>query len=389
MLALRLTRGAHPFVLCGRLLVAAASAGTGFLMLSALSHALAHPGAGGALLRLAWCVVPLTATVYFAVAMARNDPATRPREGLSSVGLGPTALAGLAAASTALSSLLGSVVALLFFLHLRGDLTGLPFDGAAAGMLAADQPLPLAAVLTLLAIVPAVASLATAVALRPRAGRPAPTAPRTEPATPLPVPSGLPWGVALLATGLAVESWAAGGTSRDGGVPLPGGVESGALGGVLGWLLTALGLALAGPGLTHLCGRVLQSAKPGAVRLLAGRGLQEEATRIGRPVGVVCAVASGALASATLYGAGTGTSAAGPLTALGGVLVAGCALATLLSAGVEARRSRASANAALLRLGAPASALRNAAALRAVTLIAVFVPLTWAVATLAAAPLRG
>ncbi|MFD4305008.1 hypothetical protein ACWGMW_17410 [Streptomyces albidoflavus] len=389
MLALRLTRGAHPFVLCGRLLVAAASAGTGFLMLSALSHALAHPGAGGALLRLAWCVVPLTATVYFAVAMARNDPATRPREGLSSVGLGPAALAGLAAASTALSSLLGSVVALLFFLHLRGDLTGLPFDGAAAGMLAADQPLPLAAVLTLLAIVPAVASLATAVALRPRAGRPAPTAPRTEPATPLPVPSGLPWGVALLATGLAVESWAAGGTSRDGGVPLPGGVESGALGGVLGWLLTALGLALAGPGLTHLCGRVLQSAKPGAVRLLAGRGLQEEATRIGRPVGVVCAVASGALASATLYGAGTGTSPAGPLTALGGVLVAGCALATLLSAGVEARRSRASANAALLRLGAPASALRNAAALRAVTLIAVFVPLTWAVATLAAAPLRG
>ncbi|MFE0495977.1 hypothetical protein ACFW2M_14870 [Streptomyces albidoflavus] len=389
MLALRLTRGAHPFVLCGRLLVAAASAGTGFLMLSALSHALAHPGAGGALLRLAWCVVPLTATVYFAVAMARNDPATRPREGLSSVGLGPAALAGLAAASTALSSLLGSVVALLFFLHLRGDLTGLPFDGAAAGMLAADQPLPLAAVLTLLAIVPAVASLATAVALRPRAGRPAPTAPRTEPPTPLPVPSGLPWGVALLATGLAVESWAAGGTSHDGGVPLPGGVESGALGGVLGWLLTALGLALAGPGLTHLCGRVLQSAKPGAVRLLAGRGLQEEATRIGRPVGVVCAVASGALASATLYGAGAGTSAAGPLTALGGVLVAGCALATLLSAGVEARRSRASANAALLRLGAPASALRNAAALRAVTLIAVFVPLTWAVATLAAAPLRG
>ncbi|MEU0639521.1 hypothetical protein ABZ338_25250 [Streptomyces albidoflavus] len=389
MLALRLTRGAHPFVLCGRLLVAAASAGTGFLMLSALSHALAHPGAAGALLRLAWCVVPLTATVYFAVAMARNDPATRPREGLSSVGLGPAALAGLAAASTALSSLLGSVVALLFFLHLRGDLTGLPFDGAAAGMLAADQPLPLAAVLTLLAIVPAVASLATAVALRPRAGRPAPTAPRTEPPTPLPVPSGLPWGVALLATGLAVESWVAGGTSRDGGVPLPGGVESGALGGVLGWLLTALGLALAGPGLTHLCGRVLQSAKPGAVRLLAGRGLQEEATRIGRPVGVVCAVASGALASATLYGAGTGTSPAGPLTALGGVLVAGCALATLLSAGVEARRSRASANAALLRLGAPASALRNAAALRAVTLIAVFVPLTWAVATLAAAPLRG
>lgn len=390
MLALRLTRGAHPFVLCGRLLVAGASAGTGFLLLSALSHALAHPGASGALLRLAWCLVPLTATVYFAVAMARNDPATRPREGLSSVGLGPAALAGLAAASTALASLLGSVVALLFFLHLRGDLTGLPFDGAAAEMLAADRPLPLAATLTLLAVVPVAASAATALALRPRPGQPTP-APQTEPAAPLPVPAGLPWGVALLATGLAVETWAAGGTPRgDGaGVPLPGGVESGALGGVLGWALTALGLALAGPGLTHLCGRLLQSAKPGAVRLLAGRGLQEEATRIGRPIGVVCAVASGALASATLYGTAAGGSPAGPLTALGGVLVAGCALATLFSAGVQARSSRASANAALLRLGAPVSALRNAAALRALTLVVVFAPLTWTVATLAAAPLRG
>lgn len=389
MLALRLTRGAHPFVLCGRLLVAAASAGTGFLLLSALSHALSHPGAGGALLRLTWCVVPLTATVYFAVAMARIDPATLPRAGMSSVGLGPAALAGLAAASTALSSLLGSVVALLFFLHLRGDLTGLPFDGAAAEMLAADRPLPLAAALTLLAVVPTVASLATAWALRPRAGRPAPIAPQPEPAAPVPVPSGLPWGVALLATGLAVESWAVSGTSRDGaGLPLPGGAESGALGGVLGWLFTALGLALAGPGLTHLCGRVLQSAHPGAVRLLAGRGLQEEATRIGRPAGVVCAVASGTLVSATLYGPGAGSSAAGPLTALGGVLVAGCALATLLSAGVEARRSRAAANGALLRLGAPASALRYAAGLRALTLVVVFAPLTWAVATLAAVPLR-
>ncbi|MFJ3566362.1 hypothetical protein [Streptomyces diastaticus] len=389
MLALRLTRGAHPFVLCGRLLVAAASAGTGFLLLSALSHALSHPGAGGAPLRLTWCVVPLTATVYFAVAMARNDPATLPRAGMSSVGLGPAALAGLAAASTALSSLLGSVVALLFFLHLRGDLTGLPFDGAAAEMLAADRPLPLAAALTLLAVVPTVASLATAWALRPRAGRPAPVAPQPEPAAPVPVPSGLPWGVALLATGLAVESWAVSGTSRDGaGLPLPGGAESGALGGVLGWLFTALGLALAGPGLTHLCGRVLQSAHPGAVRLLAGRGLQEEATRIGRPAGVVCAVASGTLVSATLYGPGAGSSAAGPLTALGGVLVAGCALATLLSAGVEARRSRAAANGALLRLGAPASALRYAAGLRALTLVVVFAPLTWAVATLAAVPLR-
>ena len=57
-----------------------------------------------ALLRLAWCVVPLAATVYFAVAVARTDPGTRPRPGLSAVGLGPGRLmAGLAPITTALS----------------------------------------------------------------------------------------------------------------------------------------------------------------------------------------------------------------------------------------------------------------------------------------------
>ena len=36
------------------------------------------------------------------------------------------------------------MLALLFFLHLRGDLTGMPFDGDGADFLAADQPLPAA-----------------------------------------------------------------------------------------------------------------------------------------------------------------------------------------------------------------------------------------------------
>ncbi|MGW4108467.1 hypothetical protein ACWEGV_36675, partial [Streptomyces sp. NPDC004976] len=43
MLALRLSLGAHPAVQLRRLLVATASAGTGFLLLSALGHALGHP----------------------------------------------------------------------------------------------------------------------------------------------------------------------------------------------------------------------------------------------------------------------------------------------------------------------------------------------------------
>ncbi|MEV6531044.1 hypothetical protein AB0M86_15820 [Streptomyces sp. NPDC051639] len=422
MLALRLARGAHPLVQLRRLLVAAASAGTGFLLLSALGYAMAHPDAStGSVLRLLWCLAPVAASVHLAVAVARTDPGTRPRPGLAAVGLGPGRLMAFSAVTTALSTTLGSMLALLVFLHLRGDLTGMPFDGAATAFLAADQPLPLPAALTLLLLVPVAASLASAVALRPRsvgpgrAGRPAATAagapgapgtpgdpapvtaeagpnadhldlppdPRPFP-PPLPAPAGLPWGTAVVAAGLAVESYA----SRSGAAPGSdltsrfAGSPAGVLG---GWALTAVGLALAGPAITHVCGWLLQAVRPGALRLLAGRGLQGEARRIGRPLGVVCAVASGAYAMATVY-AGARPSI-GPLSTLGALLVAGCAVATLFTAALETKQARADTTAALLRLGAPASVLRNAALLRAGVLLAVFGPLTWLVAELAAMPL--
>ncbi|MFJ2392488.1 hypothetical protein ACIOTI_07055 [Streptomyces sp. NPDC087843] len=422
MLALRLARGAHPLVQLRRLLVAAASAGTGFLLLSALGYAMAHPDAStGSVLRLLWCLAPVAASVHLAVAVARTDPGTRPRPGLAAVGLGPGRLMAVSAVTTALSTTLGSMLALLVFLHLRGDLTGMPFDGSATDFLAADQPLPLPAALTLLLLVPLAASLASAVALRPRsvgrgrAGRPratvvgAPGAPGTSgdsaPVTagsapdadhpelppdpqplapPLPAPAGLPWGTAVIAAGLAVESYA----SRSGAAPGSdltsrfAGSPAGVLG---GWALTAVGLALAGPAITHLCGWLLQAVRPGALRLLAGRGLQGEARRIGRPLGVVCAVASGAYAVATVY-AGARPSI-GPLSTLGALLVAGCAVATLFTAALETKQVRADTTAALLRLGAPASVLRSAALLRAGVLLAVFGPLTWLVAELAAMPL--
>ncbi|MFJ7295339.1 hypothetical protein [Streptomyces collinus] len=553
MLALRLTRGAHPAVQLRRLMVTAASAGTGFLLLCALGYALGHPGSpGAAALRLAWCAAPLAATVYFALAVARCDPGTRPRSGLSAIGLGPVRMMAVSATTTALSCTLGSMLALLVFLHLRGDLTGMPFDGAAADSLAAGRPLPLPGALTLLALVPVGASVAVALALRPREAGPAgpraarmygrfgayrrtgtretfgaygrfgrqivrptdgraaepaaksgPPAARTggsapaaaagpggtvsavagparppavdpgamdpgavdpgavdpgsmaagsmaagaegaPPAAPHPAapgvagargpagdpgqrlsahaaapdaagaispagalarhpvpaapdvpdeasdaalpdtvaaPSGLPWGITVLAAGLAVVSY----TSRTAPTP-PDLSFSGASPGVLaGWALAAVGLALAGPGLTHLCGRLLQSARPGALRLLAGRILMAEAVRIGRPLGVVCAVLSAAWAMALLH-APDGLSL-GPLTTLGVLLVTGCTTATLLTAAVEARQARADTTAALTRLGAPASALRSAAALRAVALLAVFGPLTLTVAELAALPL--
>jgi hypothetical protein len=378
----------------------------------------------------------------------------------------------VSAVTTALSTVLGSMLALLVFLHLRGDLTGMPFDGAASAFLAADAPLPLPAALTLLAVVPVTASAAVAVALRPkdphrparpraygrfgaygrtgaretfgaygrfgaRWGRPgratgtapapaadgtaresagdgtaltprgeAPTAPvppapespahpapesPTHPApppadgTPEPLPNPtatLPWGITTLAAGLAVEAYATRGTTPT-TLHLPGGLGSGPAAVLVGWVLTAIGLALAGPGLTHLCGRLLQAARPGALRLLAGRVLMAEATRIGRPLGIVCAVASAAYALPTLRPDGD----LGPLTTLGGLLVAGCTVATLLTAAVEARQLRADTTAALLRLGAPAGMLRSAAALRAAALLAVFGPLTLIVAELAALPL--
>ncbi len=469
MLALRLTRAARLAVQLRRLLVAVASAGTGFLLLCALGHALTHPETPGAsALRLAWCAAPLAATVYLAVAVARTDPGTRPRPGLSAIGLGPGRLMAVSATTTALSAALGSVAALLVFLELRGDLTGAPVDGAVTEALALGQRLPAPAVVTLLTLVPATASAAVALNLRPRDPRPAPSAgsrrygrfgaygwgaaretfgtygrygarlapassaasatatasasasatvqpagsraagaapvgaggtlltqasdappPATAdgtPATPDAVPDAtdtprphtttLPWGIAVLTAGLAVETYA-------GDTATPTDTPSAAV--LAGWALTALGLALAGPGLTHLCGRLLQAVRPGALRLLAGRVLMEESHRIGRPLGVVCSVASAAYAAAALYDADGPDF--GPLSTLGALVVAGCAVATLLTAAVEAKHDRTDTTDALLRLGAPPATLRAAAAVRAGALLALFGPLTLIVAQLASLPL--
>nr|WP_303713950.1 hypothetical protein [Kutzneria buriramensis]WKX12994.1 hypothetical protein Q4V64_37915 [Kutzneria buriramensis] len=482
-----MTRSARPAVQLRRLMVVAASAGTGFLLLCTLGYALSHPdSADASLLRLAWCATPLAATVHFAVAVARTDPAAKTRSGLSAIGLGPARLMAVSATTTALSCTLGSMLALLVFLHLRGDLTGMPFDGAAADFLAAEESLPLPAALTLLTLVPTIASLAVGVALRPRDDRPtaparagirsygrfgaygmsgmretfgaygrfgarrrpttdsrrrqaagsraADTAPVHEapvheapvheapvheapvhgkdgtpqepdratdptaatpdddtadlnpsvlPQPPREAPRGLPWGIAVLTAGLAVGAYA-GRTEHVTNPTMPGGL-GGAPSVLVGWALTALGLALAGPGLTHLCGRLLQTARPGALRLLAGRILMAEATRIGRPLGVVCAVASGTYAMTALYD--TDGPSFGPLTTLGLLLVTGCTVATLLTAAVEAKHTRADTTAALVRLGAPTTMLRSAAALRASALLTLFGPLTLIVAELAALPL--
>ncbi|NEE28445.1 hypothetical protein G3M53_23695, partial [Streptomyces sp. SID7982] len=193
---------------------------------------------------------------------------------------------------------------------------------------------------------------------------------------PAPAPAGLPWGVALTAAGLAVEAIASRGAAGN-AFPLPGRYDSTPVAVLVGWTLTAVGLAMAGPSLTYLCGRALQAVRPGAVRLLAGRVLMDEARRIGRPLGIVCAVVSAAVAASALYGGDDRPY--GPLTALGAVLVVGCTTATLLTSALEAKHARAHTAEALLRMGAPAATLRRATLLRAGALLALFAPLTWVI----------
>ncbi|MEU4686232.1 hypothetical protein [Streptomyces xinghaiensis] len=401
MLALRLARGARPAVQARRLAVAAASAGTGFLLLSSLGQAAALPaGAGSSAVRLLWCALPLAASVQLAVAAARADHGTGPRQNLYAAGCGPARLALLAAASTVLSCLLGGVAAALVFLLLRGDL-GIPAVPGAEQALGAGVPLPFPAVLTLLTVVPAVAGAATALVLRPR---PAPAEHRhrdaghdpavpwsagRDPYTPGTALRELPWGIALLTAGLALGSYAGPAATPGGGPALPGRPDGIPPGAVAGWALVAVGLVTALPGLTQLAGRLLAAGRPGALRLLAGRFLQAEAERIGRPLGVLCAVATGVLAADRLYG-GPGPAAVasfGPLLALGATLVVACVALTVVITALESRAERAGTTEALRHAGAPAALLRRAAVLRAVVMAAVVAPVSWAVATLATLPL--
>ncbi|MEV6011159.1 hypothetical protein AB0M29_30600 [Streptomyces sp. NPDC051976] len=395
MLSLRILRGARTTALLRWALVTAASAATGLLLLSALGYALGHPEPiTDAAVRLAWCVVPVVVTVRLAVVAARAVPTGWPRTGLSSVGLGPIKVALLAATTTAVACGLGSGAALLVFLRLRGDLAGVPFDGAGSDGLGDGKPLPLAGTITLLSLVPVAAAAIGAAALWPARGdrrtppkRPAPAAPAAPatpatPAKPPQAPAGLPWGVALTAVGLAIEVSAPGGTP----LPLPGGLGSITPAAVGGWIVTTVGMVMAGPGVVHACGRLLAAFRPGALRMLAGRALQEEARRLGRPLGVVSATATAAFAAYHLHQ--EGGRPFGPLTSMAAVLIAVCVLATAATAISETKRAREPSTTALRQLGASPALLRTAVALRVGVLLLVVLPLTAVIANLATTPGR-
>jgi hypothetical protein len=370
VLSLRVLRGSRPAVLGRWALVVAAATATGLLLLSSLGWALAHPqqGTSDAMVRLAWCVVPVVVTVQLAVAVGRTQPAGWPRSGLSAVGLGRTGLVLLSAVTTAVVCAVGSVLALLVFLQLRGDVAGVAFDGVGPGLLAADKPLPLAGAVTLLALVPVAVAVTTAARLRPE------NAPAHD------VPGGLPWGVALTAVGLAVEVTATQGRA----LPLPSGLGSIPPGAVAGWTLALAGMMLAGPGLMHACGRLLASCRPGALRLLAGRALQYEARGIGRPLGLLSATtAAGLAAYGFQHDAG---HPLGPVTLFAATLIALCVLATSALALWQTKHARTDAAVALRDIAASPALLRGALALRATVILAALLPATALIATLSSVP---
>lgn len=394
MLCLRLTRGSGPGVLLRRLLLAVVSAGTCFLLLTTLGYALGNPGkAGAASVRLLWCLVPAAAAVRLAVAVACVEPPGGPTAQAAAADRGPSKTVRTAAATTVLSCSLGSAAALAVFLLLRGEPTVPPLPPGTAAALGAGVPLPLAGTLTLLAFVPLLSAVATMAALRPRGtGPPRSSAgePSSTPAAKPPTvnPGGLFRGAALVCAGLALELYTRRWQPPPPGdqVTLPGGLPRLSTMMIIGWSLTAAGFVLAGPGLVYLCGRMTAAAKPGALRLLAGRGLLAEAHRLGKPLGVLCAAASATLAAVRLWRA-SGQPAPGPLALLGSGLVIVCAVATVLTAAEAAREARSPVSDTLVRLGAPSRMLRRVVLVRTGVLMALLMPLTWAVAELAALPM--
>ncbi|MFI5534250.1 hypothetical protein ACIA8O_37515 [Kitasatospora sp. NPDC051853] len=361
MLYLRLARGYRASDLLRWLLTATAAALVAALLLRALGRALGTPGTD-ALPRLLWCLPPLAAVGWFAAAAARAVPAARPERinGLTAAGAGPVRIRLLIAGEIALACTLGSLLALLAFLVLRNDIAG-PSLAADLGM---GTPLPAAAPLTLLALVPLAAGLCAALAVP--AADPLPTGGGPTARTGFPTAL-TATGLGLLVAGTALELYGLRpGAAADGRpVDLPGGLGDTSHAALTGWAMAALGLALLTGPLLALAGRVLALGRPAPIRLLAGRGLTAEARRLAAPLAVLALTAAAVLTAFRHWGDRPGTGEA--LTGLAAVLVISCAAAAVAARANEVRHSRRSVSSTLLRLGAAPGLLFGAAVLRVLT----------------------
>ncbi|MET8628305.1 hypothetical protein ABZW30_31960 [Kitasatospora sp. NPDC004669] len=368
----------------GRWLLTALVAGVvAAFLLRSLGRALSDPlGGTDALVRLLWCLPPLAAVAWFAAVTARSVPARRPERiaGLTAAGAGSRTIRTLIAGEVALACTLGSVLTLLLFLVLRNDIAG-PSLAPDLGM---GVPLPAAAPVTLLALVPLTAGVAAACAV-PAAdtlpGR------RTHVRTDFGV-----WRIALpiglVVIGAALELIALRPDAAADGRPihLPAGLGTTSTAALGGWAASALGLALLTGPLLAWTGRLLAIGRPTPLRLLAGRGLTAQARRLGPPLAVLTLTV--ALVLTTIrYWIGTPDSA-DALPAVEACLVLGCAAAAVVSRLAEVRTDRSEVTDALLRLGASPRLLFGAVALRTLAVGTALLLTGGATAALAAAGLR-
>ncbi len=363
MFYLRLARGYRAPDLGRWLLTATAGAVVAGFLLRALGRAMSDPlGAGGAVVRLLWCIPALAAVAWFAAVAARAVPAQRPERitGLIAAGAGPARIRALIAGETALAGALGSALTLLLFLVLRNDIAG----PALAPELGVGVALPAAAPVALLALVPLVAGIAAAAAV--------PVGDALPGRAPHPAPHGfhvlriaLPTGLAV--TGIALELYGLGPGAAENADPvrLPAGLGTTNLAALGGWAATALGLALLTGPLLAAAGRLLVIARPTPLRLLAGRGLTAEARRLGPPLAVLALTLAVVLTVIRYWADTPGT--ADVLPVVESSLLVGCAVAAVLARLAEIRTARQGVTDTLLRLGAAPRLLYGAVALRALT----------------------
>ncbi|GAA2268047.1 MULTISPECIES: hypothetical protein [Kitasatospora] len=382
MLYLRLARGYRPADLGRCLLTAAAAAAVAVFLLRALGRALADP-AGASVERLLWCLPPLAAVGWFAAVAARALPVARAERitGLTAAGAGPTAIRALIAGETALVSAVGSGLALLAFLVLRNDIAG-PSLAPEVGL---GSPLPAAAPVTLLFLVPLVAGASAAAAIPLTETLPGHSeAPHhTGFAGPrLAVPIG------LVLIGLSLELYGLRpGAAQDGWpLGLPAGLGATNSAALIGWAFAALGLALLTAPLLAWGGQLLVLGRPTPLRLLAGRGLTAEAHRLGAPLAVLALSLATGLTAIRSWAHRPGTVETVP--ALEAALIVGCAIMAVLIRAAQIRDSRQNVTAALVQLGAAPRLLLGAAVLRTAAAGTVLLVTGGLTAALAAAALR-
>ncbi|WP_377269193.1 hypothetical protein [Peterkaempfera sp. SMS 1(5)a] len=377
MFYLRLAQGYRVLDLGRWILTAAASAAAAAMLLRALGRALVDPPGTTVAVsegRLLWCLPSLAAICWLCACCARALPSLRPDRvaGLTAAGAGPARRRLLIAGETAIACVAGSLLALLGFLVLRNNIAGTTL-APEVGM---GARLPAAAPLTLLLVVPLLGALAAAGAVPGRERLPEDTAEpdltRLGPLRTVAAPAAALIGAALVVYGPHAPGRHLHAPARLGTTTA---ITS------AGWAVAVLGLVLTVPLLLSWAGLLLGTWEPTATRLLAGRGLQAEAVRLGAPLGVL-AVTAAVVAAAAERWTSTGHGPGGPLPAVEAALLGACALATVGVRVAESRAARGPSLALVRRLGTPASVLRTTALTRVGAAAAAVLPVGVAAAGL-------